>query len=397
MADASVLIVDDDEHVRAVLTDMLQELGYHVIAVEDGQTAVREVESAEYDVVLIDVHMPNQDGVQVLRELRAMAPDSRYVMISGVRDPELAETCRRLGARAFLAKPLRLGEITRLIDELAGSTVRLLSWEGEHEAVVESAPPQEPVVATEPAEPVVEVSIHAPGPGPRLGAERAEGTRLRDPVAVFRSRDCGEVLARFACTVYAEGDSAERSAHVWRGTVDEFHLAPSDEMAVAERLTGTLVLRDAVRGLFAGHAILRGNEIVADGPLQHTPPLARRGLNIRVRRAAQDPSVTVLELEGDLSDEHTEQLREALRDVLRAGRTRIVVHLEGLNFLDSSAVKACLWAVPQVRGRNGDLKIAGAKGDIWRILEIVGAHRTLSCYATEADAVASFAHTPARA
>jgi len=383
MANASILIVDDDEHVRAVLHELLTEVGYHAATAADGQAAVREAESGHFDVILIDVHMPERDGVQVLRDLRTATPDSRCVMISGVRDAALAETCQRIGAEGFLYKPLRLADVTGLIDELVKPPVGAFSWDEEAKAdAVPALVEEEPVAEAEPEEPVAV---------PRQPeVPREKGTRLRDPVAMLRCPESEEVLARVACTVYAELDADRRSARQWRGVVDDYHFPPGDGAPADETLSGTLVLRDAVRGLFTGPATLRGNEIAAAGPLQHTPPITRQRCTITTRKAAKDPSVTILDLEGDLSGEYLEQFSEALRHAMRAGRRLLVVQFDGVSVLDSAAVKTCLWIVPQLRGRKGDLRIAGAKGDIWRTIEALGAHRTISCYATEADAVASF-------
>jgi anti-anti-sigma factor len=385
MSDINILVVDDDEHVRGVLVDLLGAVGYHVTSAPDGATALQEAESGTYQVILIDVHMPEQDGVQVLRQLRTVAPESQCIMISGVQDAELAETCRRLGAAGFLSKPLRVEEVTGLVDELAKPPEDLFSWEETTEEATQ--PPASETQAPVDAEP--EPSETEPV-RPDAGAAPVEGTRLRDPVAVFRRRESGEVLARIACTVYADLDSKGRSAREWRGAVDDFHTAPPGELAAEEMLPGTLVLRDAVRGLFAGDAVLRGDQLTADGPLRHSAPLVRQKVSVTVRKAAKDPSVTVVDLEGDVSDEQVSEFTDALRETIRSGRNRIVVQLDGVSSLGSDAVRACVQMVGQLQSRNGDLRIAGAKGDLWRAIESIGAHRTLSCFATEAEAVASF-------
>jgi anti-anti-sigma factor len=382
MANASILIADDDEHVRAVLSDILTEADHCVVAAPDGPTAVREAGSQRFDITFIDVHMPNQDGVETLRAIRTVAPSTRCVMISGVRDPELAETCRRLGAQACIWKPLELQEIVKLVDDLVRPDGALFSWEEGTEEEQAPAPAERP--DEEPEQPAPAAS--APGTVP------AKGVRLRDPCAVLRSAENGEVLARVACTVYAALDAGGRCAREWGGAVDDFHLSPAAEPSGGQAASGTLVLRDAVHGLFAGDATLRGREIVAAGPLHHKAPLLTKSFRVGVRKAPKDPSVTLVEPDGDLSGAHVRKFADALRRATRNGRSRIVVQLDGLSFIDSAAVKTCLRLVQQLRARNGDLKIAGAKGDIWRIIEAVGAHRTLSCFATDTDAVTSFAH-----
>lgn len=66
----NILVADDEPDMRALLTDLLEEAGHHVIQAENGQVAVQRAQQDGLDLVLLDVLMPMMDGIQVLRRLR---------------------------------------------------------------------------------------------------------------------------------------------------------------------------------------------------------------------------------------------------------------------------------------------------------------------------------------
>jgi DNA-binding NtrC family response regulator len=102
----SVLIVDDEKPVRDSITMILEYEKFAVHTAENGLAAVEHVESGEFDLVLLDIKMPGEDGLKVLRRLRQSHPDLPVVMISGHGTIETAVEATRLGAYDFLQKPL---------------------------------------------------------------------------------------------------------------------------------------------------------------------------------------------------------------------------------------------------------------------------------------------------
>jgi two-component system KDP operon response regulator KdpE len=120
MPRATVLVVDDDESGRESLRDMLRHVGHEVVTAPDATTAVREATLGAFDIAFIDIHMPGHDGLETLRMLQLLMPDAHCVMMSGVQDRELEETCMRNGAETFLHKPLHLKPIGSLVDRLVG-------------------------------------------------------------------------------------------------------------------------------------------------------------------------------------------------------------------------------------------------------------------------------------
>ncbi len=120
MPQATVLVVDDDESGRESLRDMLQHVGHKVVTAPDATVAVRAATLGAFDVAFIDIHMPGHDGLEILRMLQLLMPDAHCVMMSGVQDKELEETCRRNGAETFLHKPLHMRPTGSLVDRLVG-------------------------------------------------------------------------------------------------------------------------------------------------------------------------------------------------------------------------------------------------------------------------------------
>jgi len=114
----SILVVDDDEGVRAVLADTLECDGHHVATAADAFGALDEASARQFDIAFIDVRMPGHDGPQTLRMLRGLIPHAHCIMISGIHDAAAEAGCVRDGAEACLHKPLSLQAISALVAEL---------------------------------------------------------------------------------------------------------------------------------------------------------------------------------------------------------------------------------------------------------------------------------------
>jgi adenylate cyclase len=130
---ASILVVDDDPVSRLMLTGSLERHGHHVRAAEDGSEALDLLRIESFDVVLLDVLMPNVDGYGVLEQLKG-DPDLRHipvVMVTSVADIESAVRCIELGADDYLPKPIDPVLLTARVN--AGLTKkRLHDLEMEH-------------------------------------------------------------------------------------------------------------------------------------------------------------------------------------------------------------------------------------------------------------------------
>jgi CheY-like chemotaxis protein len=113
---ASVLVVDDNADIRDVLEELLTMKGYRVRVSADGADAVRQLVAAAPDVVLLDITMPGLSGVEALPTIRALAPSTAVIMVSGTMDVELAKRALAAGAFDYVTKPVELPHLLESIE-----------------------------------------------------------------------------------------------------------------------------------------------------------------------------------------------------------------------------------------------------------------------------------------
>jgi two-component system chemotaxis response regulator CheY len=102
----SVLIVDDDSGVRGLLRYILEEAGYQVMEAENGREAMRVLREHSVHLVLIDLVMPVQEGLETIPQIKAAFPATRIIAMSGAFGGTLLPTAKALGAHEALSKPM---------------------------------------------------------------------------------------------------------------------------------------------------------------------------------------------------------------------------------------------------------------------------------------------------
>ena len=113
-----ILIVDDHPAIRKTMVDVLTEEGFATDVAKDGSDALSKLLSQLYDFVLIDVQMPEINGVEVFRELKKKKDSlPKFIFFSAYSLPELKEEAAQFGCLAFLVKPIELKEIISLIKD----------------------------------------------------------------------------------------------------------------------------------------------------------------------------------------------------------------------------------------------------------------------------------------
>ena len=100
-----VLVVDDAQFLRVRLTRILTEHGYDILEAENGDRAIAQYEANAPDAVLLDITMPEKDGLEVLREIRGKHPDARVVMLTALGQQSIVLEAIKAGARDFIVKP----------------------------------------------------------------------------------------------------------------------------------------------------------------------------------------------------------------------------------------------------------------------------------------------------
>lgn len=102
------LVIDDDSQVRELVCIMLRRAGYTVVSAKDGREGLSACKEQKPDVVITDVFMPHQDGIDVLREIKSVPRPPRVVVISGGSPRmqlDFLEIAQKLGADSILYKP----------------------------------------------------------------------------------------------------------------------------------------------------------------------------------------------------------------------------------------------------------------------------------------------------
>ena len=114
---ANILIVDDEEVVRLSHLRSLQSANCNARVAEDGTRALEVMEQQPFDVILLDLRMPDLDGMEVLRTIKDRWPDSEVVIITGYPTIESAKEAVRLGAYNYIAKPVGPDEVIKAAND----------------------------------------------------------------------------------------------------------------------------------------------------------------------------------------------------------------------------------------------------------------------------------------
>ena len=114
---ARILIVDDDESIREVLTSILTDEGYIVDAVDTGEEAIKATHEKFYNLVLIDIRLPDIEGTKLLTELKDTVPKMRKIIITGYPTLQNAIEAVNKGADAYIVKPINMDEALKTIRE----------------------------------------------------------------------------------------------------------------------------------------------------------------------------------------------------------------------------------------------------------------------------------------
>ena len=127
----TILIVDDDPGVRDTLCPILEDEGYSVEAVDDGKQAIKACEKLAYDVVLVDINLPDIKGTELLHNLGQLQPKMVKIIVTG--NPSFENAVKALYEKAdgFITKPFDaqdlLGIIRKLIDEKRNEYLHMLA------------------------------------------------------------------------------------------------------------------------------------------------------------------------------------------------------------------------------------------------------------------------------
>ena len=119
----SILVVDDDPEMRALLLDVLRNDGYDVVEAKDGTEAVLALRTRKFDVILMDKNMPGPSGLDLLPGFRRVCPSSQIIMMTAFGDVASYMEAAEKGAVEYLFKPFRMEEMRDAIAKALGREV----------------------------------------------------------------------------------------------------------------------------------------------------------------------------------------------------------------------------------------------------------------------------------
>ena len=115
---AKILVIDDEQGIRNLLDTLLRRKGYDVILAESGRKGLELFRRERPDVIVLDLNMPEMDGVAVLQQVRSLNPDQPVIILTGAGTPEREQQVRTLGVTEFVEKEFslhRLGDALKRI------------------------------------------------------------------------------------------------------------------------------------------------------------------------------------------------------------------------------------------------------------------------------------------
>jgi two-component system response regulator AtoC len=115
-APRQILVIDDEIFIRDLLSDFFTKLQFRVVAAPDGNAGITEFRKSRFDTVLVDLKMPGKSGIETLRELRQIRPDTPLIVMTGYPTIDSSIEALRLGAFDYIIKPFKLQELREVVD-----------------------------------------------------------------------------------------------------------------------------------------------------------------------------------------------------------------------------------------------------------------------------------------
>ena len=111
----TILIIDDEDILTRTFTKLLERQGYEVYTAKKGQDALCMAEAQNFDLIISDIRMPGLNGVETVRQIRALKPGVPVIFMSGFADAQLEAEAQDLEPMAFLCKPFDSIELLNLL------------------------------------------------------------------------------------------------------------------------------------------------------------------------------------------------------------------------------------------------------------------------------------------
>jgi len=115
----TILVVDDNQDLLETFAMILKRRGYHVQTAVDGLSAVDKFKEQNFDVTLMDIVMPEMNGVDAFKKIKEIQPGAPIILMTAYSDEELIQSAKDEGVRQIIHKPIRIDQLIELINEVA--------------------------------------------------------------------------------------------------------------------------------------------------------------------------------------------------------------------------------------------------------------------------------------
>jgi two-component system, response regulator, stage 0 sporulation protein F len=118
----TILVVEDEPDVLLIMRSLLRELtsGFEIVTVSNGGDAMAQINRGRIALLITDYNMPGANGLELLRRVRAVSPDTRVIMVTAYPSSDLERQVRAAGATAFLPKPFGLDQLVEAMQRALG-------------------------------------------------------------------------------------------------------------------------------------------------------------------------------------------------------------------------------------------------------------------------------------
>jgi len=114
---AKILVIDDDKSIRETLKAVLEEKGYIVDTAENGESAIEKSKAKFYNLALIDIRLPDMDGVKLLTSMKETVPKMAKIIVTGYPSLQNAIEAVNRGADGYVVKPFNMDNVLNTIKE----------------------------------------------------------------------------------------------------------------------------------------------------------------------------------------------------------------------------------------------------------------------------------------
>jgi two-component system response regulator HydG len=117
----TILVVDDNQDLLETFAMILKRRGYRVQTATDGLSAVNKFKEQDFDVTLMDIVMPEMNGVDAFKKIKEIQPEATIILMTAYSDEELIQNAKNEGVCKIIHKPIHVDQLIELINETAGS------------------------------------------------------------------------------------------------------------------------------------------------------------------------------------------------------------------------------------------------------------------------------------